>query len=569
MGCDLSTEHKSEQPTRPSVLPGGTYSPHSDLLETLQLHVAVYTEFLLILCDLLTEDELKTAVMETASSLKKSLEARQFVYSREISQTFKYLTDRLLQTTADKLSNASSAKACVNCSDLNDQVCDLRQELLQKTARTLNFQHLYQQAQCHSMQQVEESDDNYRLLNAEFGKSLQTQTQLTTQHDALLAAYDHNTRELKQEISVLKVHLETLKEQDDKLRQNLLALSSSNWDASRLCTELLETQTRLMQSELKFEEIKQSEACAKAQTRIYSIQRLKRSVALAQRLAVARWSSAVPIVDWTQEVSAEIKSEFLNYAPPRAKFSPKALEFFERHLDSKYAADSCISPLHIKPFEASSLQLLETSPVAQSMLSNLLALKARDSVLADLLTRLLGMSRHRSMPLSLAVIINRLRVTFNSVSGHKSSVLLISALKLVFDEFREHVDVRDCIATRLCPKDMPMHVFLSCLMKFTLSELDCTLTFTMSLQETALHSAFSDEDTLQTVELLQRATEYQVSEFLLRLYVFEACNHPDLGLCEASGVVEKAQFLKSVEETYYVGAGIVSSCSSIEECHLN
>mmetsp|Transcript_17366 Transcript_17366/g.31338 ORF Transcript_17366/g.31338 Transcript_17366/m.31338 type:complete len:141 (+) Transcript_17366:83-505(+) len=140
---------------------------------------------------------------------------------------------------------------------------------------------------------------------------------------------------------------------------------------------------------------------------------------------------------------------------------------------------------------------------------------------------------------------------------------------MIFDEFKEHVEVRDYIMSKLCPSDVPRQEFLAGLMKFTLSCLSCTLSFNNCLNEASPHSHFTEEETLQTVELLQRATGYQISEYTLRLFLFEACRSPDFKICEPRGVIEKPQLLEAVEEAYYVGAGLVSSCNLTEEGTLN
>jgi hypothetical protein len=560
MGCVPSDEKDKLSPVDSLSL----FAKYDDLRDVLLSSLSYYTEFLSKLCDLLELDDLKIQMLETSAKLKAGIVVGQYSKAKEISKDFQTHSHDIIQKSLYSLQHPS-VKTCSNCFDLNDQVCDLKKELLQQTTQTLNFQHLYEGAQEDMLHEVEECQESYRLLNTEFDKSLLNQSQLSAEYDALLAAYDDDTRQLKRELSVLASQLNCLKMTDHALKLSL----DAGLEGSKVGSKLLETTKRLAEAEYKLEEMSQCEEYRKARRRTSCALRLKRSVAVTQSLVVAKWRACVPVVSWSADTASEVKGEFLEYAAEYVRYSPKALDFFEKHLDSKYAADSLVKSSKIKQFACCTLELLKSSAKASLMLSNLIALKARHSAYADLLTRLLGASKHRSMPLVLSVIINRLRVSFNSSSEHKSSVSLYKALRLVFNEFKEHVEVRDYIALKLCPNQVPTSQFLSSLMKFTLNSLGCTLTFKRSLEEAAPYPSYSEEETLHAIELLQRATAYQVSEYLLRLYFFEVCKHAELELSELDGTVHKLQLLQAVEEAFYVSAGLVSSCSSVEEGHLN
>jgi hypothetical protein len=562
MGCVPSNDKVKLSPADPLSF----FAKYDDLRDVLLSSLSHYTEVLSKLCDILEQDDLKIQMLKTSTAFRDVIIVGQYSKAKESSQDLQTHSHDIIQKCIHRLQHPP-VKTCSNCFVLNDRVCDLKKELLQQSTMTLNFQHLYEGAQEDMLHEVEECQESYRLLNTEFDKSLLNQSQLSAEYDALLAAYDNDTRQLKRELSMLTSQLNCLKKTDEALKLNLEALRGLG--GNKACSEVLDSTKRLTEAELKLEEMAQCEDYRKARKRTSCVLRLKRSVAVAQSLVVAKWRACVPVVSWSADTASEVKSEFLEYAAEHVSYSPKALDFFEKHLDSKYAADCLGKSSQMKQFDCSTLELLRASPKASLMLSNLIALKAAHSDYADLLTRLLGASKHRSMPLDLSVIVNRLRVSFNASSERQSSMSLYKALKLVFNEFKEHVEVRDYIALKLCPHQVPRNQFLSSLMKFTLNSLGCTLTFKRSLEEAAPHVAYSEEETLHAIELLQRGTAYQVSEFMLRLYFFEVCRHAEWELGELDGTIHKLQLLQAVEEAFYVSAGLVSSCSSVEEGHLN
>lgn len=565
MGCEISSG-TIDKPNPIAQLPILELCCKCDDLKALSdLLIKAYIQHLVDLSELLQNHEIKTTLEESLSSLKACAAKGQYCYVKEALHMLAYSSDKLNQALADRLFSPIS-KECSNCMNLNDKVCDLRQSLKKETMKSNNFQKLYDNACEEQCQEIEECKTNYQLLSEEFDRSLNSRNKLSAEYDQLLTAYDTETTLLKSQVSKLQIQMNGQFKNEEALKLRIEAIAGNSMAITQVCAEYTETVAKLRDIELELLEVKHYKESDRTRRKASCILRIRRSVAATQALALTRWAATVPTVHWTQEVASQLKPEFLSCASKSAIYSASAASFFERWLDSRYSK-ACFTKKanDLVEFEANALLFLQTSNKATQMLSNLIAAKGRNDAHASLLLRLIGASKAHSMPLDLATLINRFRVDFNSLSSNKLTLPLHKALRMVFDEFKEHVEVRDFVMTRLCPKDVSRQEFLPGLIKFALGCLGCIQTFTSCIEEASPHPKFTEEELLETIGHLQIATSYQMSEYLLRIYLLEVCKHPQICLRELQGSVNKVQLLGAVEDAYYVSAGLVSSFHEFEE----